>query len=207
MAKKTLKYLVAVAVVIFLAINSVYFKKLNEVKASAIKQFNATAYARIYIDQQLLLAASKAPETDQLLTLLKDKPDSAFKSYSHTLDIGNIRFFMTAGQGSVTSIDDNNVYLLTPNKQTIKIATEYIFGNALRDAPGIISINDFTNTMDLNNVSAEINKIVRNKVIPPFKGKIKKGSNVAFAGAFELNQQHINLNNIEIIPVSLKITN
>jgi hypothetical protein len=207
MAKRTLKYFVATVVVVFLAWNSVYFKKLSEVKASVVKQFNATAYARSYINQQLLPSATKAPEIDQLLIQLKNKPDSMFKSNSHALDIGNIRFFMTSGQGTITSMDDNNVYLLTPNKQAVKIAIEYIFGNALRDASGIIRINDFTNTMDINNVSAEINKIVRNEVIPPFKTKVKKGSTVTFAGAFELNQQHINLNNIEIIPVSLKVTN
>ncbi|WPU94084.1 DUF2291 domain-containing protein [Mucilaginibacter sabulilitoris] len=207
MAKKTLKYLVAVIVVVFLAWNSVYFKKLSDVKASVVKQFNAAVYARNYVDKQLLPSAGKATDIDQLLTLLKDKPDSTFKSYSHTMDIGNIRFFMTSGKGMVTSIDDNDVYLLTPNKQTVKIATEYIFGNALRDAPGIISINDFTNTMDLNNVSAEVNKIVRSEVVPAFKSKVKKGDTVTFAGAFELNQAHINLNNIEIIPVSLKTIN
>jgi predicted lipoprotein len=207
MAKKTLKYLVAVIVVVLLAWNSVYFKKLSDVKASAVTQFNATAYARKYVDKQLLPSAGKATDIDQLLALLKDKPDSTFKSYSHTMDIGNIRFFMASGKGTVTSIDDNDAYLLTPGKQTVKIATEYIFGNALRDAPGIISINDFTNTMDLNNVSAEVNKIVRSEVVPPFKTKVKKGDTVTFAGAFELNQAHINLDNIEIIPVSLKITN
>jgi predicted lipoprotein len=207
MAKKAVKYLVAIIVVVFLAWNSVYFKKLNEVKASAVKQFNATAYARSYVDKQLLPSVGKAPEIDQLLIQLKSKPDSAFKLYSHALDIGNIRFFMTSGQGTVTSVDENEVCLLTPNKQTIKIATEYIFGNALRDAPGIININDFTNTMDLNNVSAEVNKIVRNEIVPSFKSKVKKGSTVTFAGAFELNQEHINLNKIEIIPVSLKTAN
>ncbi|MGF7037847.1 DUF2291 domain-containing protein [Mucilaginibacter lappiensis] len=207
MAKKTLKYLVAIIVVVFLAWNSFYFKKLSEVKASAVKQFNATSYARNYMDKQLLPAAAKALEIDQLLAQLKNKPDSTFKSNSHALDIGNIRFFMTMGQGVVTSVDDNDVYLLTPNKQTVKIATEYIFGNALRDAPGIININDFTNTMDLNNVSAEVNKIVRNEIVPSFKSKVKKGSTVTFAGAFELNQEHINLNKIEIIPVSLKTAN
>lgn len=207
MAKNALKYLVAVIVVVFLAWNSVYFKKLSDVKASVVKQFNAAAYARNYVDKQLLPSAGKATDIDQLLTLLKDKPDSTFKSYSHAMDIGNIRFFMTAGQGTVTNVDDNDVYLLTQNKQTVKIATEYIFGNALRDAPGIISINDFTNTMDLNNISAEVNKIVRSEVVPPFKSKVKKGSTVTFAGAFELNQAHINLDNIEIIPVSLKTTN
>ena len=207
MAKKTLKYLVAVIVVVFLAWNSVYFKKLGEVKASAVTQFNAAKYARNYLDKQLLPSAVNATDIDQLLSLLKEKPDSTFKSHAHGLDIGNIRFFMASGKGTVTTVDENDVYLLTPAKQTIKIATEYIFGNALRDAPGIISIKDFTNTMDLNNVSAEVNKIVRNEVVPPFKSKVKKGSKLTFAGAFELNQAHINLNKIEIIPVSLKITN
>jgi predicted lipoprotein len=207
MAKKGLRYVVAIIVVIFLTWNSVYFKKLSEVKASAVKQFNAVLYARNYMDKQLLPSAGKAPEVDQLIAQLKNKPDSTFKSYAHAIAIGNIRFFMASGKGIVTAIDDNDVYLLTPDKQTIKIATEYIFGNALRDAPGIININDFTNTMDLNNVSAEVNKIVRDEVIPSFKSKVKKSSTVTFSGAFELNQEHINLNNIEIIPVSLKITN
>lgn len=207
MAKKGLKYVAALIVIAAIAWNSVYFKKLSEVKASAVKQFNAAAYARNYLNTQLLPAAAKAPGIDQLLTQLKNNSDSTFKSYSHALDIGNIRFFMTSGQGIITSADENDVYVLTPGKQTIKIATEYIFGNALRDAPGIISINDFTNTMDLNNVSAEVNKIVRNEVLPSFKSKIKKGSAILFAGAFELNQAHMNLSNIEVIPVSLKITN
>lgn len=207
MLKRTLKYLAATTLIVFLAWNSVYFKKLNEVKASVVKQFNAMAYARNYIYQQLLPSAAKAPEIEQLLTELKTKPDSAFKSHAHALDIGNIRFFMTTGQGTIVSADDNDVYILTRNKHTIKIAIEYIFGNALRDAPGKISINNFSNTMDLNNVSAEINKIARDEVIAPFKNQIKKGNSVTFAGAFELNQQHINLNNIEIIPVSLKISN
>jgi predicted lipoprotein len=207
MLKKRLKYVAAIIVVIFLAWNSFYFKKLSEVKASAVKQFNAALYARNYMDKKLLPSADKAPEVNLLLTQLKSNPGSAFKSYAHTLDIGNIHFFMTSGQGIVTSIDENDVYLLTSNKQTVKIAIEYIFGNALRDAPGMISVNDFTNTMDLNNISDEVNKIVRTEIVPVFKSKVKKGDTVTFAGAFELNKEHINLDNIEIIPVSLKISN
>lgn len=82
---------------------------------------------------------------------------------------------------------------------------EYVFGNALRDAPGLIKINDFTNTMDLNNIAAEVDKIIRTEVLPPFKSSVKKGDTITFAGAFELNQEHINLDKIEILPVALKI--
>jgi len=59
--------------------------------------------------------------------------------------------------------------------------------------------------MDLNNIAAEVDKIVRLEVLPPIKSKVKTGDKLTFAGAFELNQEHINLDKIEVIPVVLKI--
>jgi predicted lipoprotein len=205
MMKKAVKYILAIILVLFIASNSIYLKKLSDVKASAAKQFDAAKYARNYLTTQLIPAADKAPQADDLLTLLKSSPDTAFKMYSHGLDIGNIRFFMVRGQGTVTAVDENDIYIVTKNKEALKIAIEYVFGNALRDAPGLININDFTNTMDLNNIAAEVDKIVRAEVLPPIKSKIKTGDKLTFAGAFELNQEHINLNKIEIIPIILKI--
>jgi len=205
MIKKVIKYVAAIIIVVFIASNSVYFKKLSDVKAAAVKQFDAAKYARNYLKTQLIPFSSTAPPAGELLALLKTKPANAFKTYAHGLDIGNIRFFMVQGRGVVTSVDENDIYVLTRDKQTIKIAVEYVFGNALRDAPGLININDFTNTMDLNNIAAEVDKIVRTEVLPPFKSVVKKGDTISFVGAFELNQEHINLDKIEVIPVTLKI--
>jgi hypothetical protein len=61
--------------------------------------------------------------------------------------------------------------------------------------------------MDFNNVSAEINKIVRTEVLPSFKEKGKVGDSVIFSGAIELNQAHLNLDHIEVAPISLKLIN
>jgi predicted lipoprotein len=88
---------------------------------------------------------------------------------------------------------------------SLQIATEYIFGNALRDAAGIIDINEFSNTLDINNVSSEINKIVRKEVLPGFKRVVKQGDTVLFAGAVELNKAHLDLLHIEVIPARLEI--
>jgi predicted lipoprotein len=205
MIKKVIKYITAIIIVVFIASNSIYFKKLSDVKAAAVKQFDAAKYARNYLKTQLIPFAGTAPQAGELLAMLKSRPANAFKTYAHGLDIGNIRFFMVQGQGVVISVDENDVYVLTKDKQTIKIALEYVFGNALRDAPGLININDFTNTMNLNNIAAEVDKIVRTEVLPPFKSVVKKGDAISFAGAFELNQEHINLDKIEVIPVTLKI--
>src|SRR4029078_9801703 len=129
---------------------------------------------------------------------------------SHALGIGNIRYFLVKGQGQVVSVNENDVSILAradTNQTALKMATEFVFGNAIRDASGKIDINEFANTMDFNNVSAEINKIVRAEVLPQFKANVKKGDSLQFAGAIELNREHLNTNDIEVIPVQVKITN
>jgi len=209
--KKSLKYIITIAVILLVAYNSVYFKKLSEVKAAnSSKQFDAVAYAQNYLVKKLPVALNKAMEVNELTTLLQSNPKEAFEKYSHALGIGNIRFFLVKGRGEITKVEDDATFVLVKNdsaSQVIKIATEYVFGNAIRDASGLININEFNNTMDFNNVSAEINKIIRRDVLPPFKASAKKGDVVEFTGAVELNAAHLKLDNIEVVPVSLKIVN
>jgi predicted lipoprotein len=205
--RKPLRYLVFVLLVAVLAYNSVYFKKLDEVKADSAS-FNAVKYAGDFWNTKLIPNLNKAVEINSLLGLLKTDKEKAFKNHSHALGIGNIRYFLVKGKGVVTDVAENQVFVQTEGiVPDIHIATEYIFGNAVRDASGAIDINAFSNSMDFNNVSAEINKIIREKVVPPFKAKVKKGDLVEFTGAIELNREHLQTNNLEVIPVNLKITN
>ncbi len=205
--KKGLKYSVAILVLFVVAYYSVYFKKLNEVKASATN-FDAKSFARKYITDKLVPAVNNALELNQLLALLTTNKEQTFANYSHALGIGNIRYFLVKGEGEIIAVNENDVSISTKTATTQKvftIATEFVFGNALRDASGQIDINAFSNTMDFNNVSSEINKTVRMDILPPFKSNVKKGDIVQFAGAIELNKEHLNIENIEVIPVQLKI--
>lgn len=205
-----MKYAIAIVVLFLIAYNSVYFKKLDVYKASASKQFDAAPYAKKYFSDKLLPRLNNSIEINQLLTDLQKDKEKTFNEHSHALGIGNIRFFMVKGEGEITAVNDNDVVLNSKtdtSKRNLKIATEFVFGNAIRDASGQININEFENTMDFNNVSAEVNKIVRNEVLPPFKRSAKKGDVVQFFGAIELNREHLNVENIEVVPVSLKIVN
>jgi predicted lipoprotein len=140
--------------------------------------------------------------------MLSTDTAKAFETYSHALGMGNLRYFLVKGKGIITSINEDGVSIfIDSSKQNITVATEYIFGNAARDATGLININEFNNTMDFNNVSAEINEIIREKVLPSFKSKAKLGSKIEFVGAIELNKEHPDLSKIEVIPVSLSVMN
>jgi len=205
--KKLLKYTAGIILIVVLAYNSVYFRKLDAMKASSSK-FDAKAFARNYFNNKLIPSLSGAVEINQLISLLESNKEQTFERYGHVLGIGNIRYFLVKGEGQITSINENDMTILAKADtatKSIRIATEFVFGNAIRDASGKIDINEFSNTMDFNSVSSEINKIVRAEVLPAFKASAKKGNTVQFAGAIELNKEHLNVDDIELMPAQLKI--
>ena len=140
--------------------------------------------------------------------MLSADANRAFDNYSHALGIGNLRYFLVSGKGIVAVVNDDDMVVTLRDDTTTfvrTIATEFIFGNAVRDATGLININEFKNTMDFNNVSAELNRIIREKVLPQFKPVIKKGDAITFTGAIEMNKAHPDLSHIEIVPIDVKI--
>lgn len=208
MQKKGLTYAILLVLLGVVAYNSVYFKKLDEVKASAgltaDQKFDAKAYAQnFWITKLLPAAANSATDLSTLLAALKTDKEKTVDTYSHALGIGNIRYFLVKGEGRITAIGDNEITVELTSGEIVKLATEYIFGNAARDASGILKITEFDNTMDLNNVSAELNRIIRNKVVPPLRKSAKVGSPVKFVGAIELNKEHLHLDGLEVIPIQV----
>ena len=202
--QKSIKYIIWLLIIGLVGYNAVYFKKLSEMEAEA-KSFDAPSYAKNLIDHKLQPILDSAITLDFLLTELSTSPAPLFKKHGRSLTIGSSKFFMVKGTGHVTAIDDSGVTVKTDQNNEVKIATEYIFGNGIRDASGLVNLNDFTNTTDLSNISSEINKIIRKTVVPPFRASVKNGDLVAFTGAIELNQAHLDFKNAELLPVSLKI--
>lgn len=208
MNKKLLKYSLLIVILSFVVYNAVYFKKLDQMQASASKQFDAPGYANDYFNNKLLPLFGHTEEINQLILSIKASKNEAFEKYGHSLGIGNIKYFLVRGEGHLTSINENTTRILVKNdscQNSFNIVTEFVYGNAIRDASGLINLNEFSNTMDFNNVSAGINKIVRTEVLPAFKSSAKIGNDVRFFGAIELNKEHPALNTIEIIPISLKV--
>ena len=191
-------------VVAFLAYHSVYFKKLSDVKASG-KTFDATAYAVDMLNNRLPAVADKAVNIDQLIAEINADKVKAFADYGHALAIGSTRFFMVKGSGRLSDINESDAGLITGGNNHVQIATEYVFGNAVRDASGLVNLNDFSNTVDLSNISSAVDRLIRRQVVPPFKAAAKKGDTVVFTGAIELNQEHLKLTGIEVMPVRLQI--
>ncbi len=203
---KIIKCILVIVLVIFIVYNSVYFRKLDELQNTGTQKFNAVGYTHNFMEKKLTPALNNAIGLNELIIKLQASKNKTFDDYSHALAIGNQRYFLVKGKGIITAIndDDATIKMDSTNKQVL-IATEFIYGNAIRDASGLIDNNTFTNTTDFNNVSAEIDKTIRTTVIPEFKKTAKVGAVVEFAGALELNKEHLNIDNLEITPIALKI--
>ena len=206
--KKAIKYLLVFLLVGLVGYKSVYFKKLSEVNKTAGQKFDAVAFSKKLWDEKLPARLDSAIELTSLIHTIEINPVDAFAKYSNAMDIGNYRYSLVKVTGTAAVINENEIIMQVNHADSlmiVKLATEYIYGNAIRDASALVDIKDFTNTTDLNSISEELNKTVRTTVLPPFKKNIKQGNKIEVTGAIEMNKEHIKLNELELIPVRVKI--
>lgn len=206
--KKIVKYIILTAIVAFIGYNSVYFKKLSEVKSKTDEKFDAVAFSKKLWSETMPAKMDSAFELSALIQAVTTDNETALNKYSNALGIGNYRYALIKTQGTVAAVNEDEVLLQLPVADSLinaVLATEYIYGNAIRDASALVDVKDFPNTENLNSISEEMNKIVRTTVLPEFKKNIKKGDKVNITAAVELNKEHIKWAGLELIPVRLQI--
>lgn len=204
---KSSKYVIgflALALVIFLSLD---IRNLEEYKASATSAaFDPVSYASQFWEESLPLAIGKAPEVKFLVKMVDEDPQAAFESYGHKLGISRTFYFMVKGSGTIESVESEFLVVNLGEGAVVKIATAFIFGNAVRDGTGKVDIDDFQNMTDFNYVSVAINKLVKQQVVSRLTKSASIGRQLEFAGATELREGNINLDSLRIIPVSVKIS-
>ncbi len=206
MLQKIIKYFLILLFFGLLLYNAVYFKKISEMQVSKIATvFDAKAYAKTYLLEKIPAAKKEAVAVADLLSAMNKDSKKAFKDFSHFQNEGDTKYFFVKSEGKVTAIDEEFVTLKIASGTEIKLAIQYIFGNTSRDCSGLISIDDFSNTMDLNNVSEEINKLIKAEIVSPFTAKVQKGDSISFLGGIELSQSNPKTDKMEIVPLQLEI--
>jgi predicted lipoprotein len=202
---KPILILISVLAVIFFSLK---IENLEEYKAAnTTKKFDASDYAAKFWAEQIPTIDENAIDASNLIQLLKEKPDEAFEKHSYVLGIAKTHYFMLKGRGKILSIEEEFVVLQINDTQSIQLATDFIFGNSVRDGSGKISINEFINMTDFNNVSVALNKLVKTTVVNQLRSVVEVGKIIEFVGATEINKEHIDIKNIRVIPVRAIVNN
>lgn len=211
MAKRTNtnKILFRVGLLIVMAVllyNSVYFESLDSRKmAQKEGGMEPSKFADDFFENKLETIPTYKAET--LMESLRSDFEATLSSKGRQLGISNNYYFMIDSKAVVKRIETENVVvnLLSRESDSLYIATDFIFGNAIREASGLVSIGDYQNTMDFNNISVAINDHVRSNIVKPFAEKIKLGDTLFFKGAVKVNSKEKQSSMLRVIPVKLII--
>jgi predicted lipoprotein len=207
---KYIKYGLLLLVIVLLAYKSVYFEKLSTRKSNAAVSFDAVGFSKKLWEEKMPAKLDSAIDLSQLITAIDKESETAINKYTNALAIGNYRYALVKLDAIVMDVKKDEVMLLMKHNDSliiVNLATEFIYGNAIRDASGLVQVKDFPNTADLNGISEELNKIIRTSVLPAFKTSVKIGDKINVVAAVELNKEHIHWGNIELLPVRIQEVN
>ncbi|KAF2515669.1 DUF2291 domain-containing protein [Flavobacterium foetidum] len=202
--KRKYLYILALLAIALLGYNSVYFKKLSDVKKAQKESFDFKAYAdSLYYKG--ILKSKKTVDLTNLISSLKSDPSAAFEKFGNRLGIGNSAYFMIKSTGKIIDIKDGIYTVADEHNGVVFIDTKYIFGNDLRDASGLVKLTDFKTNAQFNKVSESLNDIVRNEVIPKEIKTVKLGDSISFSGAVKLSKKQTLFTDLLIIPSQIKL--
>ncbi len=205
---KYIKYGLLLVIIGLLGYKSVYFEKLSTRKVAGESTFDAPAFSKQLWAEQMPAKLDSAVALTALIEAVNKNSEAAFKQYTHALAIGNYRYALVKFDAVIKEVrEDDALITITASDSAIQasLATEFIYGNAIRDASGLIQVQDYPNTSDLNSISEALNKIVRTEVVPSFKKTMKNRDTVNGIAAVELNKQHIHWQNLELLPLRIMI--
>ncbi len=205
--KRLPKISIGILLGLILVYLSIDVQKLDHYKAkNQPKAFNAEHYAAKVWKEEIPEILANAPDITELIRNLESRKEHTLTKYGHKLGISKTCYFTVKGNARVVSIDEENLQLQLEDGRKVLLATSFIFGNAIRDGLGVVSVDDFLNMTDFNNVSIALNNRVKTQVIPDIKKSVKVGDQVVFAGALALNETTPDLQNIRLIPLTLSVT-
>lgn len=205
---KLFKYSLLILAIVLVAYKSVYVEKLSVHNGKTRQKFDPVSFSKKLWLEQLPAKMDSAVALTNLIGAVAKEKEIALQEYTRALAIGNYRYALVKADLQVVTVKDDEVLatvLAGDSTIQVKLATEFIYGNAVRDASGLIRVEDFPNTSDLNGISEELNRIVRTDVIPSVKGKLKAGDKLDVVAALELNKEHIHWQGIELYPVRIQL--
>ena len=166
---------------------------------------NPAAFATDFWQNKLSLACEHAPRLPDLLRLLAQDAAETRKQFGHSPGLGSTALFLVQGSGRVSEVEKEQIRVEVESVSNTRITlmTGLIFGNAVRDATGLIDGSAFPNSQEFNEISTELNHLVETQVLPALRKGAAPGKEIRFAGCFELEDGPLP-EVIQIVPIKVE---
>jgi len=171
--------------------------------AASEGQLDPAAYAAERFDDIAAQVEDEAVPLADLLAQLEGGADEA--EFGNTSGASSAYAFpvtFTAVAGTATPPILPVTVEGVPAETTVQVQIgPALNGTALRDVTGEISFNEFTNQLEYQNVSTQLNDLVRTDVLEGFDAAAAAGKTVEVTGAF----LRVNPQLVSVVPVSIEV--
>ncbi|MDI9871946.1 DUF2291 family protein [Flectobacillus roseus] len=181
--------------------NSIYIESLDDLKQKKESNFDFAKYSQDLYQQ--ILSKSQAVDLSQLLSSFAAKDHASVSKYGNRLGIGSSAYYLVKCQAKILEVQGYRLKVLTADNRPLEIDTKFIFGNAIRDASGLVKLTDFKTTAEFNKISESLNTIIREKAIPDEIKTVKVGDTIDLVGAVKLGEKQEDLLNLSVLPIKI----
>ena len=186
----------------------VRFHSLKEVRAAqAGTQHNAKDVIESIWSDKLVPAAEQATDAAAIVEAIATDPKQVRERFGRTVGVSSSYFLFLRGSARVVSADEDAVGLSlksSGDEADIVVPLGFVFGNAVRDATGLLSASNHPNAQEFNEVSAKLNEIVEKQVLPEFARLATVGQRLRFAGCVEVADEETDLKPLELVPIYVR---
>jgi predicted lipoprotein len=183
----------------------IHIRSLSKVRSvQASTQFNAADFVERFWNERLLKSFDQAADAR---TLLEAGPQKAREQFGRSVGISTSYFFFVRGRGRVVRVNDDGVGLSLRDESNVVdvlVPLGLVFGNAVRDATGLLSSSAFPNAQEFNDISAGLNHIVEMQVLPGLQHIAAVGKLVEFVGCVEVADEEQDLKPLKLVPVFVR---
>jgi len=174
--------------------------------AAASGSADVPRLAERFWTEKLASPVTQPVDVRTLLTAISQNQAEAVAKYGHRAGIGGRPYFFVGGEAHVGAVDHTGVWLTVDvaSSPQLVLITGPIFGNALRDATGLLHIDDF-NSFDLNALGAELNRLAETRAQPALRTDVSVGSQVSFLAAGELDDATGDRPVLKLVPIRVTL--
>ena len=176
-------------------------------QSQAAARFDPKQFVTTFWTERLLPAADQAADVASVVETIRKSPQEVRTKFGRTVGVSSSYYLFVRGVGRVVTADADSIGLsvsATGDEADVVVPLDFVFGNAVRDAAGLLDSSSYPNAQEFNDISAELNKIVEEQVLPAFRRAATVGRRVKFAGCVEVADEEADLKPLKLVPVSVQ---
>lgn len=149
--------------------------------------FDPVGFVGTFWSDRLQPASARAPDVTPILADMRRDPVAARTAHARRVGLGNAAYYFVRVSGRIAVVERSRLIVEVDGADgaTVAVRTGPVFGNAVRDGCGLLEVNDAPGLAEFNALSAELNRIVEERVLPAIREGAAVGARITFAGCAE----------------------